>query len=79
MQDLRGAKDPKIQRQMLGEKLFPLIDSKVGQQKAGKITGMLLELDTSEVVSLIFDNGLLSTKVSEAIAVLNQADIKPAK
>ena len=64
---------------MLGEKLFPIIDSKVGGARAGKITGMLLELDTSEVLTLIFDGAALNTKIGEAITVLNQADLKQAK
>jgi hypothetical protein len=37
---------------------------------AGKITGMLLEMDTHAVVELIFDASALSAKVAEAVAVL---------
>ena len=77
--ELRNQKDPKMQRQMLGEKLFPIINGKVGDARAGKITGMLLELETTEVLGLIFDSAALNTKIGEAIAVLNQADPKQAK
>ena len=40
------------QKQMLGERLFPLIQS-MHQELAGKITGMLLEIDNSELVHML--------------------------
>ena len=39
---------------------------------AGKITGMLLEIDNSELLELIENQDALNTKVGEAIAVLNE-------
>lgn len=58
---------------MLGERLFPLIErhSEVGEQ-AGKITGMLLDMDTPELLHLIESPDALRQKVVEAINVLAQ-------
>jgi polyadenylate-binding protein len=39
---------------------------------AGKITGMLLEIDNDDLLRLIEDQESLNSKVSEAIAVLNE-------
>jgi polyadenylate-binding protein len=61
------------QKMMLGERLFPLIEkhSEVGEQ-AGKITGMLLDMDTPELLHLIESPEALREKVVEAINVLAQ-------
>ena len=47
-----AAAPPNEQKQMLGERLFPLIQS-MHQELAGKITGMLLEIDNSELVHML--------------------------
>jgi polyadenylate-binding protein len=61
------------QKMMLGERLFPLIErhSEVADQ-AGKITGMLLDMDTPELLHLIESPDALRQKVVEAINVLAQ-------
>ena len=43
---------PNQQKQMLGEALYPKILTFQGEKLAGKITGMLLEMDISELISL---------------------------
>merc|ERR1711981_1444465 len=60
---------PSEQKQMLGERLFPLIQS-MFPELAGKITGMLLEIDNSELVHMFEHKESLKGKVDEAVAVL---------
>merc|ERR1712060_756763 len=43
-----AAAPPSVQKQMIGEKLFPAI-SRFQPELAGKITGMMLEMDNSEL------------------------------
>merc|ERR1712244_204665 len=64
-----AAAPPQEQKQMLGERLFPLIQG-MYPELAGKITGMLLEIDNSELVHMLEHNESLKGKVDEAVAVL---------
>merc|ERR1711894_174605 len=64
-----AAAPPQEQKQMLGERLFPLIQG-MYPDLAGKITGMLLEIDNSELVHMLEDPQSLKGKVDEAVAVL---------
>merc|ERR1712015_342780 len=64
-----AAAPPQEQKQMLGERLFPLIQ-RMFPDLAGKITGMLLEIDNSELVHMLEDHSSLKSKVDEAVAVL---------
>ncbi|OVA08115.1 RNA recognition motif domain [Macleaya cordata] len=63
---------PEQQRQMLGEQLFPLVE-RIEHEYAGKVTGMLLEMDQTEVLHLIESPDALKKKVGEAMAVLQLA------
>merc|ERR1712224_1017121 len=67
---------PQMGGQMGGQRRFPLISEHdgVGDQ-AGKITGMLLDMDTHELLHLIESPDALSQKVTEAINVLVQHQI----
>jgi polyadenylate-binding protein len=60
-----AAADSEQQKQLLGEALFPLILSKE-PVFAPKITGMLLEMDATEVLHLLESPEDLAAKVSEA-------------
>jgi polyadenylate-binding protein len=64
-----AAAPPAIQKQMLGEKLFPAI-AKMQPELAGKITGMMLEMDNSELLILLESEQQLRFKVDEALRVL---------
>lgn len=63
---------PSVQKQMIGEKLFPMI-SKIHPDQAGKITGMMLEMDNSELLILLDSEQQLKNKVDEALRVLQSA------
>merc|ERR1719356_882848 len=64
-----AAAPPGVQKQMLGEKLFPQI-AKYQPELAGKITGMMLEMDNSELLILLESEQQLKSKVDEAMRVL---------
>jgi len=66
---------PQEQKQMLGERLFPLIQQ-MHQELAGKITGMLLEIDNSELLHMLESQESLKLKVDEAVAVLQAHQAK---
>jgi len=70
-----AAAHPNDQKQMLGERLFPLIHDKY-PTVAGKVTGMLLEMDNAEILHLLEDRELLSSRVEEAVAVLQMHQTK---
>jgi polyadenylate-binding protein len=67
-----SAASPDQQRMILGEALYPLVEAK-DAANAAKITGMLLEMDQSEVLHLIESPDALASKVQEAVAVLKAA------
>uniref|UniRef100_A0A8C5ASY9 PABP n=1 Tax=Gadus morhua TaxID=8049 RepID=A0A8C5ASY9_GADMO len=60
---------PMDQKQLLGERLYPLIQA-LHPILAGKITGMLLEIDNSELLHMLESPESLHSKVEEAVAVL---------
>ncbi|XP_021346404.1 polyadenylate-binding protein 4-like isoform X2 [Mizuhopecten yessoensis] len=70
-----AAAPPQEQKQMLGERLFPLIQ-RMYPDLAGKITGMLLEIDNSELLHMLESHESLEAKVKEAVAVLQAHQAK---
>ncbi|XP_055013668.1 polyadenylate-binding protein 1b [Boleophthalmus pectinirostris] len=72
-----AAAPPQEQKQMLGERLFPLIQN-MHLSLAGKITGMLLEIDNSELLHMLESPESLRSKVDEAVAVLQAHQAKEA-
>lgn len=72
-----AAAQPQEQKQMLGERLFPLIQC-MYPNLTGKITGMLLEIDNSELLHMLEHGESLKAKVEEAVAVLQAHQAKQA-
>lgn len=69
------------QKQMLGERLYPMIHGMHGDL-SGKITGMLLEIDNAELLHMLESRDSLIAKVEEAVEVLKAHQAKepvPAK
>jgi len=71
-----SAASPQEQKQLIGEHLYPLITSLAKPDQVGKITGMMLEMDNSELLVLLENPDLLQNRVNEASAVLQSS--KPA-
>ena len=59
--------------QLLGENLYPLVDQ-LEHENAAKVTGMLLEMDQTEVLHLLESPEALKAKVSEAMDVLRNVN-----
>ena len=59
------------QKQLLGEALYPKIHEQE-PELAGKITGMLLEMDNAELLGLTTDDNALRAKVNEAMNVYDE-------
>ncbi|CAN4121462.1 unnamed protein product [Withania somnifera] len=63
------AAPPKQQKQILGEHLYPLV-SQYKPKLAAKVTGMLLEMDNSELLSLLRSPESLAATVQKAVEAL---------
>ncbi|EPX74883.1 mRNA export shuttling protein [Schizosaccharomyces octosporus yFS286] len=65
-------------KQVLGELLYPKIFMRE-EKLAGKITGMLLEMQDSELLELLEEDAALNERIDEALNVLREfADEEPA-
>jgi polyadenylate-binding protein len=64
--------DADQQKRVLGESLFPLVQG-IAPQHAGKLTGMLLEMDNAEILHLLEDSDALKARVDEGLKALEEA------
>jgi polyadenylate-binding protein len=62
---------------MLGENLYPLVEQ-LEADNAAKVTGMLLEMDQTEVLHLLESPEALKAKVAEAMEVLRNVQQQQA-
>ncbi|KAM7250704.1 hypothetical protein ACFE04_022587 [Oxalis oulophora] len=63
---------PREQRILLGEHLYPLVEA-LEPETAAKVTGMLLELNQTEVLQLLESPDALRARVNDAMDVLRRA------
>ncbi|KAL5545985.1 hypothetical protein UlMin_005672 [Ulmus minor] len=73
LSSMLAAATPDHQKHMIGERLYPLVH-KHKPELAGKITGMLLEMDNSELLLLLESPDSFNAKVEEAVEVLKMSD-----
>lgn len=64
--------NPIERKTAFGERLFPLV-AESHEELAPKITGMLLEMEDSEILELLDSKEALSKKIEEAIHVLEES------
>lgn len=62
---------PSQQKQMLGERLYPQI-AEMQPRLSGKITGMLLDMENTEILHLLESPEALTERVEEAVTVLRE-------
>mmetsp|Transcript_7956 Transcript_7956/g.12776 ORF Transcript_7956/g.12776 Transcript_7956/m.12776 type:complete len:643 (+) Transcript_7956:215-2143(+) len=75
MQQEQSSEDDK---QLIGEQLFPMVQQ-MYPEAAGKITGMILELDKPSLLALLASPPLLEARVKEAALVLQAAQLSLEK
>ncbi|KAM7251444.1 hypothetical protein ACFE04_023327 [Oxalis oulophora] len=63
---------PREQRILLGEQLYPLVEA-LEPKTAAKVTGMLLDLNQTEVLQLLESPDALRARVNDAMDVLKRA------
>lgn len=66
------ATDIDQKKQFIGNHIYPSIQANVGENFAGKITGMLLDEKAVNIDNLLFDPAYLNGKVNEAHTLLVQ-------
>jgi polyadenylate-binding protein len=67
------------QKQIIGERLFPLISRIATNEDVGKITGMMLQMDNSELLVILENEEMLKSKVAEAATVLHSSQQEPQR
>ncbi|KAI4378696.1 hypothetical protein MLD38_016140 [Melastoma candidum] len=75
LSSMLAAASPEQQKQILGERLYPLVQ-KQKPDLVAKITGMLLEMDNSELLVLLESPDSVASKVEEAVQVLKLSKTK---
>jgi len=73
------ALDPGARTQYLGNALYPNIYQLVGEQLAAKITGMLLEMPTQNILDCMTAPATLKATVDDALGVLPEEERSTAK
>ena len=67
------SQSPEAQKRILGEQLYPIALRNSNEKVAGKITGMLLEIESKVLINLLQNPVEVISKIREAIEVLKKA------
>ena len=67
---------PGVQKQMIGERIYPKLLG-FGPERAGKITGMMLELPCPDLMDMLEDEAKLWAAADQAIEVLDGVPSPP--
>ncbi|XP_044181818.1 polyadenylate-binding protein 4-like isoform X2 [Acropora millepora] len=70
-----AAASPQEQKQIIGKRLYPLIQS-THPDEAGEITGVLLEIDNAELLHMLESREALADKIQEVVSVLRAHSAK---
>lgn len=62
-----------VQKQLQGNLMFSVLQPKCGDELAGKVAGMLLELDADEREELLSNPAVMEARLQEAFDVLREA------
>ena len=57
---------------LVGEFIYEYVEKLVGEQRAPKITGMLIDLPIDEIKAYLYDFSKLYQKIGDAVNLLNQ-------
>ncbi len=58
-------------KSLVGEFIYEYVEKFVGEQRAPKITGMLIDLPHPEIKAYLYDFSKLYNKIGEAVNILN--------
>lgn len=59
-------------KKQIGEFIYDIVERFVGEERAPKVTGMLIDLSIDEIKAYLYDFTKLYQKIGEAANLLNQ-------
>mmetsp|Transcript_37643 Transcript_37643/g.77134 ORF Transcript_37643/g.77134 Transcript_37643/m.77134 type:complete len:220 (-) Transcript_37643:45-704(-) len=71
-EELNSLSSGPAKKQRIGERLYPKV-CRINPTWAGKLTGMILEIDNAELLDMLEDDELLLAKVHQGMRILRQA------
>jgi hypothetical protein len=63
-------------KNLVGEFIYEYVERFVGEERAPKITGMLIDLTLDEIKSYLYDFNQLVNKINQAQQILNQHQLQ---
>ena len=69
--EFKGQKDVEEKKSMVGDIIYDYVEELTDEEKAPRITGMIIDLNEEEMIQAIRDYGKLKAKVKEAEQLLD--------